>query len=284
VNHTRASSDGTKPRRSTPEGATRERATTERATPERATPANLRALARRDPRLGAAMRKLPPFPAFPDATQQAMATHWDALARAIVFQQLATAAARTIHGRVCALTRADRFPSPAELLAFDEPTLRSAGLSRNKIAALRDLAQHVLDESLDLERLHHLTDDEIESQLVAVRGIGQWSAHMFLLFRLGRLDVGAHGDLGVREGLRLLDDLDERPTPKAALARMESWRPLRSVGTWLMWRLVEAERARQKPPVKKVAAPTPKKTAPAKRSDPSSRAHGPRREKYTRAK
>jgi DNA-3-methyladenine glycosylase II len=226
----------------------------------------LRALARRDPRLGAAMRKLPPFPAFPDATQKAMATHWDALSRAIVFQQLAGAAARTIHGRVCALTGSDHFPLPHQLLAFDEPTLRSAGLSRNKIAALRDLAHHVQDERLDLHKLHELSDSEIEAQLVAVRGIGQWSAHMFLLFRLGRLDVGAHGDLGVREGLRLLDDLDERPTPKAALARMESWRPLRSVGTWLMWRLVEAERERQKPAQKKPSAPTRKTAAPKKKS------------------
>src|SRR5262249_51809529 len=133
----------------------------------RATPASLRALARRDPRLGAAMQKLPKFPAFPDATQKAMATHWDALARAIVFQQLAGAAARTIHARVCALTATDRFPLPHELLAFDEPTLRSAGLSRNKIAALRDLAEHVQSERLDLQRLHQLSDDEIEQQLVA---------------------------------------------------------------------------------------------------------------------
>jgi DNA-3-methyladenine glycosylase II len=212
----------------------------------RATPSSLRALARRDPRLGRAMQTLPGFPSFPDAAQKAMATHWDALARAIVFQQLATAAATTIHSRVCALTGSQRFPTPPELLAFDEPTLRGAGLSRNKIAALRDLAQHVQDERLDLARLHRLADEEIEEQLVAVRGIGQWSAHMFLLFRLGRLDVGAAGDLGVREGLRLLDGLDERPTPKAALARMEAWRPLRSVGCWMMWRVVEAERERAK--------------------------------------
>jgi DNA-3-methyladenine glycosylase II len=232
----------------------------------RTTPASLRALARRDPRLGAAMKKLPAFPAFPDAAQKAMTTHWDALARAIVFQQLAGAAARTIHGRVCALTPGEGFPEPHELLAFDEPTLRAAGLSRNKIAALRDLAAHVQDERLDLRHLHRLSDGDIEEQLVAVRGIGQWSAHMFLLFRLGRLDVGASGDLGVREGLRLLDGLDARPTPKAALARMEAWRPLRSVGTWLMWRLVEADRANEKSAPRKVAGKSRKLDVPKKRA------------------
>jgi DNA-3-methyladenine glycosylase II len=218
----------------------------------------LRALGRRDPRLAAAMRRLPAFPGFPDAAQRAQATHWDALSRAIVFQQLATAAATTIHRRVCALT-GECFPRPEELLAQKDSALRAAGLSKNKIAALRDLASRIEDQRLDLVRLHHKDDAAIVEELVAVRGIGEWSAQMFLLFRLGRLDVGASGDLGVREGLRMLDGLPERPTPKVALARMEAWRPLRSVGCWLMWRLVEAQRAQ----VKSAAArpPTAKSSA-----------------------
>lgn len=192
------------------------------------------------------MRRLPAFPGFPDAAQRAMATHWDALARAIVFQQLATKAASTIHARVCALHDGHAFPRPPQFLAHDDVTLRGAGLSRNKIAALRDLAARAGDGRLDLARLHEREDAAVVEELVAVRGIGEWSAQMFLLFRLGRLDVGAPGDLGVREGLRLLDGLAERPTPKAALARMEAWRPLRSVGCWMMWRLVEAARRREK--------------------------------------
>jgi DNA-3-methyladenine glycosylase II len=189
------------------------------------------------------MRRLPRYPGFPDAAQQSMRTHWEALSRAIVFQQLATAAATTIHQRVCAIAgRGERFPESRELLACAEPTLRAAGLSRNKIAALRDLATHVHERRLDLDRLHLADDEEIIERLVAVRGIGEWSAQMFLLFRLGRLDVGAAGDLGVREGLRILDGSKERPTPKAALERMEAWRPLRSVGCWMMWRLVELTR------------------------------------------
>lgn len=211
----------------------------------RPTPSELRALARRDPKLGAAMKRLTSFPGFPDAGQRAQRTHWDALARAIVFQQLATKAAETIHSRVCALSGGTRFPKCAELLAYEDARLRGAGLSQNKMLALRDLAQRIEEGRLDLRRLERVSDEAIVERLVEVRGIGEWSAQMFLLFRLGRLDIGPAGDLGVQEGLRLLDGLDERPTPKVALARMETWRPLRSVGAWMMWRLVESERARR---------------------------------------
>jgi DNA-3-methyladenine glycosylase II len=190
------------------------------------------------------MKGLEAFPGFPDAKQRAQRTHWDALSRAIVFQQLAGKAAETIHGRVCALGGGRGFPRCEEFLALDDAKLRGAGLSRNKLLALRDLAQRIEDERLDLRRLERVSDEAIVERLVEVRGIGEWSAQMFLLFRLGRLDVGPAGDLGVQEGLRLLDGKRERPTPKAALARMEAWRPLRSVGAWMMWRLVEAERAK----------------------------------------
>lgn len=207
-------------------------------------PSELRALAERDPRLAAESRDLPAFPGFPDAANAHEPSHWNALARAIVFQQLATAAATTIHRRVCALTPGEGFPAHAEFLRIADEPLRGAGLSRNKIDALRDLATRVDDGRLVLDDLHDAPDEDVVARLVSVRGIGEWSAHMFLLFRLGRLDVGAAGDLGVREGLRLLDGRTERPTPKEALARMESWRPLRSVGSWWMWRLVDRERQR----------------------------------------
>ncbi|MBL8857980.1 MAG: DNA-3-methyladenine glycosylase 2 family protein [Planctomycetes bacterium] len=189
------------------------------------------------------MKRLAPFPGFPGAEQRAQRTHWDALSRAIVFQQLAGKAASTIHGRVCALTEGAHFPRCAEFLALDDRALRGAGLSRNKVLALRDLAQRIEDGRLALQRLSRVDDDTIIERLVEVRGIGEWSAQMFLLFRLGRLDVGAAGDLGVQEGLRILDAAPERPTAREALARMEVWRPLRSVGCWAMWRLVDEERA-----------------------------------------
>ena len=202
-------------------------------------PTDLRALARRDPALGRAMKRLEPFPGFPTAEYRRR-TPYEALARAIVFQQLAGAAASTIHGRVCKLTPGPRFPSPAELLALPDETLRSAGLSRGKLAALRDLATHVQNGSLDFRQLVRAPDEAVVEALTEVRGIGPWTARMFLLFRLGRLDVFAPDDLGLREGARILDGLNERPTPKELEARAELWRPLRSVASWYLWRLVDS--------------------------------------------
>jgi len=206
-------------------------------------PAELRALARRDPALGAAMKTLDPYPGFPDRDRR-NGTHWESLARAIVFQQLAGAAASAIHGRVCALTVGPRFPRVADYLELPDDGLRGAGLSRAKCAALRDLAERIDDGRLRLRSIGRLPDDAIVERLVTVRGIGVWSAQMFLMFRLGRLDVMPSGDLGVREGARLLDGLDARPTPKETEARGAVWAPLRSVGAWFMWRLVEQHRGR----------------------------------------
>jgi 3-methyladenine DNA glycosylase/8-oxoguanine DNA glycosylase len=132
------------------------------------------------------------------------------------------------------------------VLASPEDALRGAGLSRAKVEALRDLATRALDGRLRLRGLSRLADEDVVARIEEVRGLGEWSAQMFLLFRLGRLDVAPAGDLGVQEGLRLLDGLSARPTPRAALLRMECWRPLRSVGAWTMWRLVEADRSRVK--------------------------------------
>ncbi len=207
------------------------------------TPAALRALARRDPKLGAVMKTLPAYPGFPDGDRR-NGTHWESLTRAIVFQQLAGAAASTIHGRVCALTAGSRFPRVAEYLELADDDLRGAGLSRAKCAALRDLAERIDDGRLRLRSIGRLSDADIIERLITVRGIGVWSAQMFLMFRLGRLDVMPSGDLGVREGVRLLDSLDARPTPKETEARGAVWAPLRSVGAWFMWRLVEDGRAR----------------------------------------
>ena len=198
----------------------------------------VRALARRDPVLGRALRRLAPFPGFP-AAQQRRLSHYEYLARAIVFQQLAGAAARTIWGRARALTPGPRFPRPAELLAMSAERLRAASLSRQKSAALRDLAARVEDGRLVLGSLGRLSDGAIVERLTSVRGIGEWSAQMLLLFRLGRLDVLPHTDLAIQEGLRRLDGLAERPRPREVLARGERWRPLASVAAWALWRLSE---------------------------------------------
>jgi DNA-3-methyladenine glycosylase II len=202
------------------------------------TPSQLRSLKKRDPRLAAAMRSLPRFPGFPEFDGP-RGTRYESLARAIVFQQLAYKAADTIHGRVCALTPGSRFPKPPELLALPEESLRGAGLSRAKFAAVRDLAGHIQDGRLHLASIHHNDDDGIIELLTAVRGIGVWTAQMFLIFHLGRLDVLPSGDLGVQEGLRLLDGLEKRPTPKELEARGAVWAPLSSVASWMLYRVVD---------------------------------------------
>jgi len=206
-------------------------------------PAALRALARRDPALGRAMARLEPLPDFPGADPPGVRSHFAYLLRAIAHQQLAGKAAETIWGRVCRLTPGSVAPRAAEVIELGEKKLCSAGLSRAKAAAFLDLAARTLDGRLKLRGCRRLTDEEIISRLVEVRGIGEWSAQMFLLFRLGRLDVLSPADLGIQEGLRILDGLGERPTAKQLALRGERWRPLASVGCWLMWRLVDEARA-----------------------------------------
>jgi 3-methyladenine DNA glycosylase/8-oxoguanine DNA glycosylase len=208
------------------------------------TASELRALAKRDPRLGRVLRRLPPFPGFPLRNHPRQRSHYASLSSAIVYQQLSGKAAETIWKRVCILDGGECFPEPARFLAHPDTRLRAAGLSRGKIAALRDLCARIEDGRLVLPRLSRLSDERVIEELVEVRGIGRWSAQMFLMFRLGRLDVLAHGDLGVQEGLRLLDGLEQRPSAQEVQERARVWSPLASVGCWYMWRLVEAQRAR----------------------------------------
>lgn len=206
------------------------------------TPAELRALARRDPALGRALRRLPSFPCFPQ--RGAADSRFHALARAILHQQLSGKAAETIHGRIAALGASGRFPRAEEFPGIPDDALRGAGLSRAKVAAVRDLAQRVSDGRLRLDGLGRLPDGAVIERLVEVRGIGRWSAEMFLIFQLGRLDVMPVGDLGVQEGVRLLDGLERRPTPRELDERAAPWRPLCSVASWALWRLVDESRVR----------------------------------------
>ncbi len=203
------------------------------------TRAELAALAKRDPLLGTAMKRLVPYPGFPDRKTHAYRSHFHALARAIIYQQLSGKAAKTIHDRVCALMASGRFPTPEDLLALEVSALRGAGLSAAKVLALRDLAEKTSRGIVPLARIARLSDERIIESLVEVRGIGEWSAQMFLIFRLGRLDVMPIADLGIQEGLRRLDGLAERPRPKEVLARSEVWKPLRTVASWYMWRLCD---------------------------------------------
>jgi DNA-3-methyladenine glycosylase II len=163
---------------------------------------------------------------------------YGSLVRSIVGQQLSTVAARTIYGRLTALFD-NRPPTPAELLAADEETLRACGLSRPKISYLRDLARHVLEDGLDLPRLRELPDDEVASRLVAVKGIGQWSADMFLMFHLRRPDVLPVGDLGIRRAVERAYGLPGLPDEDDLQTLAAPWRPHRTLACLYLWETLE---------------------------------------------
>jgi len=192
-----------------------------------------RQLAERDPVLARLLADAGP-PSIPVSRE----THLATLVRAITYQQLAGAAARSIHGRLLAALEGD--VTAERLLALPEDALRGAGLSGAKTASLRDLAAKVLDGTVTLEprRLARLSDDDIVTQLSSVRGIGRWTAEMFLIFQLRRLDVWPTGDLGVRRGYGLAWDVPT-PTPKQLEALGEPYHPYRSIVAWYCWRASE---------------------------------------------
>jgi DNA-3-methyladenine glycosylase II len=167
--------------------------------------------------------------------------HYGALVRAIVGQQLSVLAARAIYGRLTA--RFDgRPPTPQEILADDPEELRAAaGLSRAKVGFLRSLAEHAVSGELELERLDELDDEDVIAELVAVKGIGEWSAHMFLMFHLERPDVLAVGDLGIRRAIELAYGLDALPKPAEMEVIAEPWRPHRTLACRYLWRSLQNE-------------------------------------------
>ena len=189
-----------------------------------------RILAERDPVIARMVADfgLPSFPA-------PAGSHFAALVTSITYQQLAGAAARAIHGRLVALL--DDEVTPERILAATTEQLRAAGMSGNKTLSLQDLSAKVLDGTVVLEprRLARLGDEEIVARLSAVRGIGKWSAEIFLMFQLRRLDVWPTGDLGVRRGFAAAWQIPE-PTPKVLEALGEPYHPYRTVVAWYCWR------------------------------------------------
>ena len=159
---------------------------------------------------------------------------YGALVRSIVGQQLSTKAARTIYERLTEVF-GGRTPTPRELLDTDPDVIRAAGLSRAKVAYLRDLAEHVEDRELDLELLPELSDEEISEQLTAIKGLGQWTVDMFLIFHLGRPDVLPVGDLGIRRAVQVGLGLADLPKPAELEAIAEPWRPYRSLACLYLW-------------------------------------------------
>jgi DNA-3-methyladenine glycosylase II len=165
--------------------------------------------------------------------------HYGALVRSIIGQQLSAKVAYVMNERLL-----DRFggrpPTPGEVLAEDPEELRAAiGLSRMKVQFLRSLAEHVTDGSLELEKMDELSDEDVIAELVAVKGIGEWTAHMFLIFHLQRPDVLAVGDLGIRSAIRRAYELDELPGPTEMERIGAPWRPYRSVACRYLWRSLD---------------------------------------------
>jgi DNA-3-methyladenine glycosylase II len=167
--------------------------------------------------------------------------HYGALVRTIAGQQLSVLAARAIYGRLTARFE-DRPPTPREILEDDPEELRAAaGFSRAKVSYLRSLAEHVLSGELELERLDDLPDEEVIAELTAVKGIGEWSAHMFLMFHLDRPDVMPVGDLGIRRAIEIAYALPELPGPARMQEIAEPWRPHRTLACRYLWRSLDNE-------------------------------------------
>jgi DNA-3-methyladenine glycosylase II len=192
-------------------------------------------LSKVDATLGALIERAGPF------TMEIRRLHdpFEALARNIIYQQLHGKAAAAIHARVIALFGQSQL-RPQDILAASEEELLGAGVSRAKLAALKDLAAKTLDGTVPkLARLRRMDDEEIIERLIKVRGIGRWTVEMLLMFRLGRPDVLPVGDYAVRKGFGLVYGLEESPKPKELEQYGERWRPYRSLASWYMWRAVE---------------------------------------------
>jgi len=197
----------------------------------------LRSLAARDKTLARLIERVGPF----GLRLKGTGSTFEALAESIVYQQLTGKAAETILGRVRALFRGGRLPSPRAFLAMPERKLRGAGLSRSKVLAVKDLARKSIDGTVPtLAALERLSDDAIVERLTAVRGIGRWTVEMLLIFRLGRPDILPVHDYGIRKGFALAYRTRELPKPADLEARGEKWRPYRTVASWYLWRALDA--------------------------------------------
>lgn len=167
--------------------------------------------------------------------------YYQELVDSIISQQLSVKAARTIEQRFCALFGSKSFPAPRQILRKDIDELRSAGLSRAKAVYVRDLAQHVIDGQLKFDKFEQLSNDEISRELTAVKGIGEWTAHMFLMFCMGRLDILPVGDLGIKNGIRQLYGFDKLPDADdiRLIASKNNWHPYESAASWYVWRSLD---------------------------------------------
>ena len=185
----------------------------------------------RDAHLKALIKKYPP-PAY-----RRRRNVFEALAKAIVYQQLSGKAAATIYGRFAAACTAA--PTPQVVSRITVAKLRACGLSGQKASYLKDLAAKFLDGTIEPKKFNNMSDEEIRNHVVAVKGIGPWTADMFLMFTLNRPDVLPTGDLGIQKGFQKLYSLKRLPTPEAMERLAASWRPYRTYASWYLWRLAD---------------------------------------------
>src|SRR5262245_33769693 len=183
------------------------------------------------------MRRMAREHGVPELPRRPRRQHFAELARMICYQQLAGRAAAAIHGRFEALF--DGPPTPEAVLALPFETLRGVGLSNAKATSIRDLAEKVHTGLVELDRVARLSDEKVVGELVLVRGIGEWTAHMFLMFQMGRLDVWPTLDYGVRSGFGRMYGIDPMPTPKQLEPLGDAFRPYRSLVAWYCWRAVD---------------------------------------------
>jgi DNA-3-methyladenine glycosylase II len=196
--------------------------------------APLAALKASDPKMARLIAATKPIDTKAWRSARPLGDAFSVLVYSIIGQQISGFAARAIAGRLT-----DRFggrmPSPAELLALDPVDLKSVGLSQRKLEYLRSLAEHVLSGELQIEHLEKLSDDEVRAQITSSRGLGRWTADMFLLINLERPDILPIGDLGIRSAVQRLYKLDHVPTPREVDAIGEKWRPNRSLASLYLW-------------------------------------------------
>jgi DNA-3-methyladenine glycosylase II len=191
--------------------------------------AALRHLRRNDPVLARLIKQVGPL------RIRVSRRRFQALARAIIFQQLAGSAATAIYLRFVALFPGRSFPTPAQVLALPDEQMRKVGLSRQKALYLRDLATHVANKLINFHRFAAFSDDEVIAELIQVKGIGRWTAEMFLMFNLGRPDVLPLDDLGLRSAARQAYGLPALPTKRELEQLGERWRPYRTAASWYLW-------------------------------------------------
>ena len=173
-------------------------------------------------------------------------SHFDAIARAIVSQQLSVKAASTIHGRFRELYEAAG-GEPGSVARISEDRLRGAGLSWQKVAYIRDLARHMASGELELDRIDEMTDDELIARLTAVKGVGTWTAQMFLMFRLGRPDVLPTLDLGIQKAIQRAYGLRKRPSARQMEKFGRAWAPYRTIACWYLWRSLDQPAVTKRP-------------------------------------